>query len=269
MIETPLKLRVVRDELIKDSKVWHFSSALNFMDEHMGFRKGKVHLLLGSTGCGKSTMVRTLILDCIMSEKEYLTGVYLSEETEVDFYTELGATDVMDECYQKLHVISEQDKPANNPKLFMEHLVSMAEAGCEIIFLDNITTSRAYENARPNEQGNIIDALKKFATKRNIALVVIAHTAKGSVSSNNRLIDVEDVRGSGALANASPIAWTLQRVDYDGLRASVVTIAKNRGYSVKNRYFLAKYHASRKVFCEFKPVQFSEIKEIFKARDKI
>lgn len=271
MIETgsAFKIKAVRDGLISAAKKFDFKSALSLMDEHFGFRLGKIHLLLGSTGSGKSTMVRTFILDCIMSDEHFLTGVYLSEETEADFYTELGSTEIMNECYQKLHVKSEQDEGVKTAADFMKKLIEMAEAGCRIIFIDNITTERIYENAKPNEQGNIIDTLKKFATKRNIALVIVAHTSKGSASANNRLIDIEDVRGSGALPNAAPIAWTLQRVDCGGQRASIITIAKHRGYNITRKYFKGRYHRDYKIFGEFQSIPFSEVKDIFKNRDKL
>lgn len=264
-----LSIDTVTAKLRAAANQFNIHTVLEFMEEHRGLRFGKIHLLLGSTGCGKSTLVRTMLLDCILGSQDIRTGIYLSEETLTDFYVEFSTNELDDYTKQKLSVISEQDEPVKTGREFFKKLESLVEQKCRVIFIDNITTSRLYENSKPNQQGDIIDYLKRFATKHNVALVVVAHTAKGSISSNNRLIDIEDVRGSGALPNAAPIAWTIQRVDYCNLRATVVRVAKNRGYTVKHQWFLAVYHAKNKVFCTFKPVEFEKIKDIFKQRDKI
>ena len=71
---------------LMENKKNHFHSTFNFISSHNGFRKGKLHLILSDTGTGKSTLIRSLMYDVLLSlpeDKKLL--LILSEETEMDF----------------------------------------------------------------------------------------------------------------------------------------------------------------------------------------
>ena len=53
------------DQLLEESKHVKFNSAHGFLREHNGYRNGKLHLFIGTASSGKSTLVRSLILDAV------------------------------------------------------------------------------------------------------------------------------------------------------------------------------------------------------------
>ena len=63
-----------------------FPSTFQFLLSHNGWRNGKVHTFLGVSHGGKSTLVRTLVIDALCAKKK--VGLVLSEETKVDFLVE-------------------------------------------------------------------------------------------------------------------------------------------------------------------------------------
>jgi ABC-type proline/glycine betaine transport system ATPase subunit len=68
------------------TKLVHAHSKLGFLNAHNGLRRGSLHLVLGTTGGGKSTLVRTVLRDIIFNADNQLSvGVWLSEETVEDY----------------------------------------------------------------------------------------------------------------------------------------------------------------------------------------
>jgi ABC-type Mn2+/Zn2+ transport system ATPase subunit len=45
------------------------ATSFNFLDDHYGFRPGKVHMFVGPTGGGKSSLVRTILNKMCSSHK--------------------------------------------------------------------------------------------------------------------------------------------------------------------------------------------------------
>lgn len=104
-----------------------FKTELLVLKHHKGLRPGRLHVMTAPTGADKSTMVRTFIIDQLANSPGSNILVYLSEETSLEFFTELKrAIDNFDtdkskeegflrfQLDSKLTVVSEEDRTGIN-----------------------------------------------------------------------------------------------------------------------------------------------------------
>ena len=73
----------------------YFDTHYNFLKAHNGFRPGCMHMFMGTSHGGKSTLVRSLLTDICLSGKD-INGepnpvlLWLSEETVLEFLLPLA-----------------------------------------------------------------------------------------------------------------------------------------------------------------------------------
>ena len=67
----------------------YFKSHFEFIQSHKGYRPKNVHLFMGESHGGKSTLVRSLVMDACLSDEAPPVLVWLSEETPHEFLNEL------------------------------------------------------------------------------------------------------------------------------------------------------------------------------------
>jgi len=252
----------------KQSETRQFASNFQFLLSHNGWRRGKLHALLGASHGGKSTLVRTLVIDALCANKR--VGLILSEETKVEFLTELSHSKFDDKLLENLFIMSELDNDIEGPRDFFEKLDEFHGADkLDIIFYDNITTSAAYMDKGFELQAKVARKLKKFTSLNEIAMVIICHTGAGVTTNYNNLIEMNDIRGSKSIVNLIEFFYIMQTFHIGEQRNNTLRITKHRGQEVKNTMYMLYYFQSRRIFGKDEIVNFNKFKEIFKQRNKL
>lgn len=214
-----------------------FRTNLEFLFEHKGFRLGKVHLFQGASGGGKSTMVKTVILDFLVSNPDRIASIWLSEENREDFIAETANHPLLKEklLEGRLKLFSEIQKSISKHELETNLLEFFSTS--EILFFDNLTTSQFYLDKTPNEQAKVITGLKSLTKKFNIPLVIFAHT--GGNDQIIRLTSQNDVRGSKSVVNFAEHIYMILTLEMGDRKLTTLRTVKARGRTIKSfGYFL-------------------------------
>lgn len=259
--------------LCEESKKIHFSTNLPFLSAHKGWRRGNLHIFLGTSHGGKSTLLRTCLVDALSSNSgKTRVGLVLSEESKLDFLTEFNHSGKMGEILDRLFIVSEQDHPEkfSNAKDWFHQVKKMCDLGqIDILFFDNLTTAAMYEGATINDQKTICLGLKRMATTLNIPVVIVAHTGANITDSANGLIEMNDIRYSKMIVNLAQFFYIMQTFKQEDGRYTTLRITKHRGQEVKSTMFQLFYYSSVRLFMEAERIAFSKIKELFKNRNKL
>lgn len=262
-----LTLQMLQDE--HNSVQYH--SHMPFLEEHNGYRKGKLHCLIGPSSGGKSTLTRTLVYDALygVNEKKNV-GLYLSEESVREWLTEASFCKPLAHNLERVNIFSEIDSPR---KTLGEILNMMSffidENKIDWFCLDNLTTLRLYESTKVATQSEFCLALKKLCADKDIPFIIVAHTKSDSSWASQRLLEMDDVRGSKTITNIAQFFYVMQPFYHDGKRRTFIRTVKHRGYNVKNLLHQAFYHSESKIFGKFEPVNFEVFKELFKGRERL
>lgn len=259
--------------LSEASRENHFTTNLAFLASHNGWRRGNIHLFLGTAHGGKSTLLRTCVVDALSSNNgEARVGLVLSEESKLDFLQEFNHSGKMDSILDRLFLISEQDHPEllSEPSSWFHEVKRMCQlADIDILFFDNLTTASMYEGARIQTQRDIATGLKRMATRLDIPVVIIAHTGGNVTESTNTLIEMNDIRYSKMIVNLAQFFYVMQTFKQDDARYTTLRITKHRGQECKATMFQLFYYSSVRLFMECERVNFSKVKQLFKDRNKL
>jgi replicative DNA helicase len=257
-----------RKALIRLNDKTRYPSHFTFLQELNGWRPGKMHLIIGNAGGGKSTLVRSLLADmtdAIKDDENVL--VFLSEENETDFKTEFSRSGYNNKKLMNVNIVSEVNFDKNRGILaYLEFLI--AETKPSIVVFDNITTSDLYE-CGVQEQSNRTRQLKKLAIKYGIVLILVAHTGKQITSTTPRLISEQDIQGSSAPTKLSEFIFVMQSFKVDERITTTLSILKARGQEPKHRLFELPYARQARMYAGSNPMNFKSLKEIFKTRDTL
>lgn len=209
----------------------------------MGLRPGCIHVILSTTGAGKSTLVMSLIEEMLDAGKSVF--LYSSEESVKDIETKLSYLPNL-KNESNLRVYHERwllEVLANNPddwEGFLQEInLAMIEMTLtnkpDVLVLDNLTTSLFYDQNK--NATRIASGLKSLAEDKNIPIIVVAHTASGV--RQNQLFDSSQVRGFRTITNTAQYVYCLirLRVDMGGMWREVVVeyTEKSRNHSVASR----------------------------------
>lgn len=253
----------------------YFWSNFKFLNEHRGHRPGNIHLYLGTTGGGKSTLMRTLFIDVMESLREgKRILVWLTEETRKDFLTEIYATGYGDEDkLSRVTVISEQEMPpiCENDQSMTELLLAseIKHEDNEIVFFDNLTTSDFYEGKRPAEQSEFAKKLKKWTQDANVPIVLIAHTNAETSDNSKGLIMPNHIRGSKSICNIAQFLYVMQRFKIGEVFYPTIRIEKHRGQKIDKSLYMLTYHKGSNLYCTDKWMPFKDFEKIYKERNKL
>jgi ABC-type Mn2+/Zn2+ transport system ATPase subunit len=245
----------------------HFHSKLGFLNAHNGFRKGSLHMVIGTTGGGKSTLTRTILRDLIFNkENNPQVCIWLSEETLDDYKKQLAFGMPSHERLLKTEAISELEIDHVSKLTFMEWLEFNKP---DICIFDNITTSKLYMDKRPHEQAEFATMIKTISKKLNIAMVMIAHTDAGVSDSQKGLINLNQIRGSKTICNLVEFAYVLQRFELGNIYFPTVRIVKSRSQELVHSLYHLKYDPRLRAFSEDRPLEFKEFKEVYGKRNRL
>lgn len=248
----------------------YFSSHIPFLMEMGGINKGKLHVLMSGTHAGKSTMVRTILVDLVNNIKEdEKVLVYLSEESVSDFLKQLSYAEYNTLMAHNIKFDSEiPEKGVLSPSENYHKLVNHMESGnYDVVIFDNITTSSFYTDLKPGQQGEIIRKFKSLSKTNNFGLVVVAHASTGGLS--GKLLTPDDVKYSRQVSNLSEFFWIIQKFTIGNMYYSFLFVEKHRGVEIKNRLFSLTYCKDTKIFKSVNAVDFDSFKEYFLKRNKL
>ncbi len=245
-----------------------FETKLPFLKEQNGLRPGKMHTLLGPTGAGKSTMMKTFLKDFIENNWLDPVAIWLSEESFDDFRLEMSSFEIdHPEVRESIFVDSDLKYSCSfERKERMAELVKKSNAS--LFILDNITTSPAYEGRQYNEQAQFLQFLKALVKEQNAALLLIAHTKAGVGKYTPKLIDADDVRGNKTSANAADFLYIMQQWQIGETKFSTMRVEKNRIYDLTYMWSWC-YNSKTRINQNFYALPFQELKRKLKEANKL
>jgi Fe-S cluster assembly ATPase SufC len=263
------KIELNKDDMLKykiDNNKTYFDTSLGFLKCHKGIRPNKMHLLLAPTHAGKSTLARTIITDFIYKNKDKKVLLILSEETKQDFESELSNAVDADDIISNIHVYSELSWLDESPEEMMNFITGFIELkGISLLFFDNLTTSRMYNDRSVKEQSQVSSWLKQITNK--VAVFAIAHTLGSDF--NNRLLDENDIRGSKTITNLTEFLYILQPIYVGDRIYQFINIKKHRSQEVKNKFFILTYSHDLKIFNQAQAISFDDIASVFRQRNQL
>lgn len=239
-----------------------------FLGAINGHRPGKVHLYLGTTGGGKSTLIRSILKELVeysMDLEDIM--VWLSEEDVDDLRIEMSRCKTK-ENFNKVHVFSEQDckDEWSAAELFASSLAKIEPA---ILIFDNLTTSIFYMDKRPHEQGAFASQLKKIARDKNIPILAVAHTKAEICENYSKIINSQDIRGTKSIVNMAQFIYIMQRFKVGEEYYPTIRLEKARGFSIKNSMFGLVYEHEQHIYQGDYIINFEQFKELFSKRNRL
>lgn len=253
--------------IVAESQTTFFKTRFQFLREVNGLRPRLLTGLLAGTHSGKSTLLKSIIIDTIETHR---CLVWLSEEFIEDYQIGLFFDNKdynMDNlCFIEEKRPEEEMKAANSAEKLIAYIEKqIIQTNSKALFIDNITTSKAYERFGVNGQGDFIFALSEMAYRLAIPVVYVCHTNKKVTEGISRFIDGEDVRGSAQSFMQATIFFVLQRFTCGKKINSFINIKKYRFSRPKDTFFLLEYRD--KCFRRDAPISFEKLDEFFCARN--
>lgn len=241
-----LKLAPSIEQIEKSAQVHHIAlwdSKFDFLKATQGIRPACLIGLMGTTGTGKSTLLKAIIAD---TAQDHPVMVWLTEEPVVQYVAGIKkskqTTNFENILFFHEDDLGESTKEKVDDLLFY-FFEKVVESGCRIVFMDNITTSAFYSSHFGEKgQSRVIDALKKFAHKNKITIFFLIHTAKNVTDNSGKLIMGEDVRGSNKSFITADYFYILQRFEVASKFFTFIRIIKHRYHeNVTHKYFILNY----------------------------
>lgn len=252
-----------------DLRETHFASTLGFLNAHNGFRRGNLHLCLGTTGGGKSTLVRTIIRDFLFNKAntKFNLGLALSEETVLEYKRQVSYGVPSHNVLLNTIAVSELEQPVNwNKKHFFDWLRTYLP---DLMIYDNITTSKWYMDMPVKEQARFAVELKSITKEINCAMVLIAHTDANITDGIDRLIHINDIRGSKSICNLVEFAYILQRFEIGDKFYPTIRTVKHRSQDLVHGLYSLDYDKRTRSFTSDHALNFEKFKEVFSERNRL
>jgi len=256
-------------KMLKDSQVRHFGTHIAFLNAHNGFRRGSLHVLMGTSGSGKTTLVRSILKDFFdrPENNKFSLSLWLSEESIKDYKMQLAYSITNRDSLLRGFIISEQDSPELSEDHFFQRFEEMRP---DFIILDNVTTSKFYEGKRPNDQVTFLHRLKKLTRDINCATLVIAHTAANIFDNQDKLIEMNDIRGNKTIVNLAEFFYIVQKITTKTNRhLPFIRIKKHRGQELLGDMYYLEHDKDTRTFKKDLYINFEKFVEIFKQRAKL
>jgi hypothetical protein len=220
---------------------------------------------------GKSTLLRSIALDCC-KDGFFDVLIWLTEESAKDYNFELNIQTKEKELLKKIHVVSELDFK-DPPKDISSYLFlieeTIRESKCSVLFFDNFTTSKIIQSQGIKTEGILATQLRSLADKMEIALVVVAHTSKGSLKGPKYKLTADDVRGNATLVNTAQFVYVLQPIVDEVSRIDFVFVDKARGYPNHQKSFALKYDAQLRCYSRDKQIELDEVYKKISSANKL
>lgn len=217
-----LENKLLADAIRRDGMV-EFQTGFDFLRQHNGWRRGKVHVLVGSQGIGKSTLTRSLVTDLVTNNPKVKIGWWLSEESVSTAKKGLYRQQKTIEPFLGVTYASEVEINSGHKSKF-----EMFVNKCDMDFLifDNLSTSSMYN--KYDDQVEVLARLKAAANRLDIPVFLVIHTAKGI--SYNSMVELTgaDIKGAGKLGDIAEFLYIAQEFRLNGKRHQYIKIDKHR-----------------------------------------
>ena len=251
----------------KGLKETHFYSRFDFLKEHYGIRPGNIHGILGTMGSGKSTLFKAIIRDCSKYNKSL---VLLTEETPLEYSNTIPDYENIEDG--NLMFINENDiepRFKSNIQSFYDYLeMKIFESGCDVFFIDNITTGYMYGDSIGVPGQNIsAGLLNKLAKKTKKPIFYVAHTTSALRDNTNMMASGESVRGSKQITIVSEYLYSMQKITTRENQYNYIRILKHRHHNVKERTFLLGWQDGQYKFD--KCVDYKVLQKILDQRERL
>lgn len=229
-----------------------------------------MHVLLGTAGSGKSTLVRSIILDTAKNHKVFL---WLSEESSEDFYLYMNNYDIPDGTLENIRIFSEIDSNIdckNGYEFILSEIKKeiYAEPG-SVVFLDNLTTSRLFLDMKPGMQSMLVSKIKEIAIERSVPVFVVAHTRADFYDNTYRFMNEADVRGTKTTTNLCEYLYLYQRFHVANTFFPLLRVAKSRKHQITKTAYYLGYDFEKKIYSWDSPKDFEEIKQALKEVNRL
>jgi len=244
-----------------------FYSRFGFLRTVKGLRPGCLNGFIGTTGSGKSTLIKTIVADTL---KDCNCLVWLSEESVEEYQPKINTIITDKLLLDRLFFIEEkkisEEYFLDQRKFFFFMKESILKSRANVLIIDNITTSYLYsEEVTIKEQGRSALFLSKIAKELNIAIVYVAHTKKTVNDTYSGMITKEDIRGSQKIVIMTEYLYILQKFQSGESAYPIMQICKHRFHEVNDRYYVLHYKDGN--YTKDKLVKFELVKQMFRQRD--
>lgn len=253
-----------------------FRTKIPFISSHMGWRRGNLHLFIGTAGGGKSALMFQILIDLVSNNYDKFKAgakilVYLSEETVQFFKANLVKMGMVGERAKKflsyIDVISEPDVRNQRANLQLSaieigDIISQAldSDNYQFFILDNITTTDPYLEDRHLEISPLAKRIQSICRNKMIPFVVFAHT-KGDVTGPG--FSMEEIRQKKTITMIAEFCYLIHR--FSGTKAdSFLQVVKHRGYPLENWFFKMKYNMQTRIIDGFVPSDRDDFKDALK-----
>lgn len=252
------------------SKSQPHQSGFNFLNSHRGLRESKMHLLLGTPGSGKSTIVRSILIDFVRHNPTTPVLIVLSEETTDELKEELAKTEYIEIDTSHVYVISEMETTSRSTSslhMEIEHLIRAH--GIRVLIYDNLTTSSTYNDITAREQFTVCQSIKRMTKEHYLATLLIAHTGAHVTDNWARLITENDVRGSKSITNLTEFLYIMQRFEITSTFYQTIRVIKHRGQSPMCKMYQLIYNRATSLYQSDRAINFQEFKDAYSRRNRL
>ena len=221
-----------------------FQSRFRFVMDHKGFRPNALHGIMGTTGCGKSTIAKAMVADLLDAGKNVL--VWLSEENPIAYQVKIQSAlknKENIEClsfFEEPSITKQLGKDHDKFLKFFEQFLIINKP--DFVVIDNITTGEFYsDEAGVSGQADSADLLKRLPPLIGAPILWIGHTGKHVRDSQPIPICPEDIRGNRKIVNITEYLYVVQKyITLDGKTAVTTRCLKHRNHDfmMANRYWL-------------------------------
>lgn len=272
MNETAFMTQGEQEELKEELKTYFFKTQIPFLKSHYGYRPGLFHIFLGPTGGGKSTLIKTLLLDVVGNLEGRKALLILTEETIKQFHTSMAEINCFSPKWMNLIIKTEDDiYQGDDFGAYIHELSEIIDKNkISIVFYDNITTSNYYMDKNPDIQSMFAKRVKnKLCQHYDIPFVLVAHTKSEITTNCNKIIGPEDIRGCKSTSNLAEFLYTLQVVDTPSSRHQFIKRHKGRNYNYDSGFFVLGYNKELKFFDRMEQRDFERFKAVFEERQQL
>ena len=259
---------VDRAELIEDDNTVFFPSKFKFLMTHNGFRPGEMHMLLSTAGSGKTTLMKSIMFDM---SKDTKILYFLSEETETTFKKHVAKQGISNALIKNITVVSELEAPECQDRVglpIIKHLEKeILRVKPDLVIYDNITTSAAYADLKPDVQTAVVRRMKVFAAKHDVPFLLVAHT-RGDINIYNQgLLCGNHIRGNKGIINFIEYLYIFQKLSIADNYFNFINIEKHRSQAIEGKFFALEYSVKQNAFAQDWPISFEILKENYGQRN--
>lgn len=267
-----------REERIALLKTNHFrDTRFNFINKHHGLKPGQKHVLLGTSGTGKSTLSRSLLIDLAYSHNILF---YSSEESIEETKNMMALRGASNEALKNIEFVHEDEllkeckSNLNVDEWRRIMAIRLMNCDAEIFFFDNITTSDFYDGVSIPSAKSFVLAIDSLIKEFNIPILIVAHTKTGIKDDQQTLIGPDDIRGPKSLTNKCQFLYVYQRINFTdimGLPQSFgfIRVIKGRGLSNVNSIYMLVYNSERREYMGDDEISFEKFNNFYKTRNKL